>query len=645
MVNRVTQSLGMASVSQPSDPLEYAAQGRGMLTYHVGGVDLDGEAFRKFWVAAHKNKAVDGIRIPPGEYHIKPPEDGSKYGAHLYLACNEDGDDRTSPFVLDLSNTFLWLTSKDQGAISIDNGENVELRGPFAVCNNLDSWSFAQATLVSFNEEKLEWIVHGHDGYPNDRVFLKDGSVNAIIWDPATRLMKDPDVHDFGTRSVEKIGPNQYKFTLSHTQDYNVRPGDYITARSADGCSAINLECCKRCTVHAATIHTASCFGFYDAFGTANVYRDCFLLPYPRPIGNDGQLPLLSTNADGIHATDNAEGPRLINCFFGGLGDDAIAVTGHFSPVATACPEEKYIIVLQVRRYMKADKGEPVQAYSVEGASLGTATIASVEECDNPLPGGTKLPNFCIDDGDKQYCTKITVEEWPESWGGIGQGCGVQYPTWCGNGYQAVGCRVFNTRGRAVLAKGSRGLIADNTFTHLKGAGVQLTPEYNCLEAGFVCDVTVRNNTIDSLAPGIWVGGSTTAEGDSPPAPFHHNRNIVIENNVISHSWKTPFIVTSSENVTVRGNTFRNCLPRRTDVEWDTRIHSWEVDAKLMLFKHVKQLTLGGNRFVKDEPRDFRGNYEDPMEFDDCSDVVHEPDTNTCYNPAYPYPTYPTSTS
>ena len=48
--------------------------------------------------------------------------------------------------------------------------------------------------------------------------------------------------------------------------------------------------------------------------------RDCFLLPYPRPIGNDGQVPLLSTNADGIHATDNAEGPRLINCFFGGLG-------------------------------------------------------------------------------------------------------------------------------------------------------------------------------------------------------------------------------------------------------------------------------------------------------------------------------------
>ncbi len=51
-----------------------------------------------------------------------------------------------------------------------------------------------------------------------------------------------------------------------------------LQARSADGCSAINLEYCKRCTVHAATIHTASCFGFYDAFGTANVYRSA--LPF-----------------------------------------------------------------------------------------------------------------------------------------------------------------------------------------------------------------------------------------------------------------------------------------------------------------------------------------------------------------------------
>lgn len=46
----------------------------------------------------------------------------------------------------------------------------------------------------------------------------------------------------------------------------------------------------------------------------------------------------------------------------------------------------------------------------------------------------------------------------------------------------------------------------------------------------------------------------------------------------------------------VRDNTLRNCLPKRTDCDWDTRNHSWEVDNKLMLFKYVDQLTLGGNR-------------------------------------------------
>ena len=68
MLDRVTQSLGMASVSQPSDPLEYAAQGHGMLTYPVSGPDLDGEAFRKFWIAAHKNTAAHGA-LPSCSQH------------------------------------------------------------------------------------------------------------------------------------------------------------------------------------------------------------------------------------------------------------------------------------------------------------------------------------------------------------------------------------------------------------------------------------------------------------------------------------------------------------------------------------------------------------------------------------------------
>ncbi len=56
-MDQVTQSLETASIS---DPIEYATQGRGMLTYPLKGPDLDGETFKNFWIAAHKNKAVNG---------------------------------------------------------------------------------------------------------------------------------------------------------------------------------------------------------------------------------------------------------------------------------------------------------------------------------------------------------------------------------------------------------------------------------------------------------------------------------------------------------------------------------------------------------------------------------------------------------
>ena len=71
--------------------------------------------------------------------------------------------------------------------------------------------------------------MQGHDGYPNDRVFLTGRSINATIWDPVTRLVKDPDLHDLRTRKMEKIGPNRYKMTLEGRQEYNINPGDYLT--------------------------------------------------------------------------------------------------------------------------------------------------------------------------------------------------------------------------------------------------------------------------------------------------------------------------------------------------------------------------------------------------------------------------------
>ena len=55
------------------------------------------------------------------------------------------------------------------------------------------------------------------------------------------------------------------------------------------------------------------------------------IMPYPKPLGSDGQLPLLSANADGIHATDDREGPKVLDSSFINLGahSNALAIAQH----------------------------------------------------------------------------------------------------------------------------------------------------------------------------------------------------------------------------------------------------------------------------------------------------------------------------
>lgn len=89
-------------------------------------------------------------------------------------------------------------------------------------------------------------------------------------------------------------------------------------------------------------------------------------------------------------------------------GDDAIAILGAFSPVATFSADERYLIVMAPRVYTPSGAGDLVRMYAKEDyADLGTAVITGTEEAANPLPAGTKLdwPWDCCADG--QCFTKV----------------------------------------------------------------------------------------------------------------------------------------------------------------------------------------------------------------------------------------------
>ena len=73
-------------------------------------------------------------------------------------------------------------------------------------------------------------------------------------------------------------------------------------------------------------------FAFYEETGRANTYIGNTAAPYPFPVGSGGsaEAPLQSALADGFHSSGSFVGPTLINNFFTNLGDDGIAIHGHY---------------------------------------------------------------------------------------------------------------------------------------------------------------------------------------------------------------------------------------------------------------------------------------------------------------------------
>ena len=234
------------------------------------------------------------------------------------------------------------------------------------------------------------------------------------------------------------------------------------------------------------------------------------------------------------------------------------------------------------------------------------------------------------------------MEDWPEAWSQLGLGCCASYPGWCGSGFQAIGNTVGNTRGRGVLCKASKATIACNAFAHMKGelqslpqgffilhiqtpvisvlhgflprAGpaIAVGPEMAWREADFVQDVTVRGNSVQSLAPGIFVGACHLDSGR--PVEGRMNRNITISGNRISDCLQTPIVITSAAGVSIQDNTVRNALGHP-----GTRCHDWEVEGKLLLVMHADQVAMSGNLFQADSPAESAADYANPIELIDVA--------------------------
>jgi len=140
-------------------------------------------------------------------------------------------------------------------------------------------------------------------------------------------------------------------------------------------------------------------------------------------------------------------------------------------------------------------------------------------------------------------------------------------------------CYYGNIRSRGILIKGSDGVVEGNTIYNTGSAGILLAPEFNWMEAGFVRNVVVRNNTLikngDRNQGAIYVysmlgrenrvytiEGNTIRDCAYEAMDLTCIKGLIVRNNVVESrnpEFKTavPVLrIDKVENAEVYGNTF-----------------------------------------------------------------------------------------
>lgn len=87
---------------------------------------------------------------------------------------------------------------------------------------------------------------------------------------------------------------------------------------------------------------------------------------------------------------------------------------------------------------------------------------------------------------------------------------------------------------------------------------LQVMPDISWLEADWVQDLEITNNTVDATYGGIFVG--LIRPNDMGSGRYLNHANVSILGNTIINASYAPVLVTSAHDLVVGGNTIQNCL-------------------------------------------------------------------------------------
>lgn len=527
-------------------------------------------------VAGAEGKSA--VRIPPGVQRIAP---APRAGVHAVLENLHDLE-------IDATGATWVLTDPSKAGIIFKNCRNVTLRG---LTVDYDPLPFTQGVIAAVNEAEAYYDVRLDAGYPTDIAYFT-GRLAAYTFTPDTRGWKNLSLSVY-PKSVSVPEPGVLRITCSSpdiVRRNTAVVGDRMAlVRRAGG--ALRCLDCEQITVCEVTVHAAPGIGIQEAGGAGKSRFSYRVTPGAPPAGASAPR-LISTCADAFHSAGVQHGPLVEGCLFERMGDDGVAIHGAYGIVMGA--EEPATLIAAPIHSLPLAAGDRVRVLDGREFLLkGTAKVEAIEDlgeasAERQATAEEVWKRFGIrDHGKHQYRLKLATPiagaaagDLFISFDRVGSGAVVRQNT------------IRDHRARAILLKCCDALIEDNEIADATFAGIALGPELSTwFEGSYAQNVVVRGNRIvrvgtaaeafrgetNLLGAGIVVHASTA---DHRFAPARENRSIVIENNHIESPTSVGLLISSAEDVQVRGNTI--IAPARPA---DSRLgRAYGVNAQALIF-------------------------------------------------------------
>ena len=474
--------------------------------------------------------------------------------------------------VIEGSRTTLVFSDREGTTWSFDSCRNITLRG-FTI--DYDPLPFVQGRITGRSEDGKRYDFTVCEGYPGLRDKDSRHYRQAYVFEPNQRRWK-PWVPDLYARQVDIIDERHGRFVMGYVPAYHelIEVGDRIVLTLRSG-SAIRMNDCENVRIEDVTFLAAPGCAYLGRYMRGdNCYRYT-IKPGPPPPGAT-QPRLISTCADGLNIAFATKGPTIERCRFSFMGDDSVNLHGvTFAVLEQKTPTEILVAWPYSREYLATviPKGATVRRLRPgDYAVLGQARLTAFDAIRGRSPEHLEMIHRVWPRNEKGRGTvfELTLAE-PLS---VAPGDFLDIPASNSPGFVIRDCLFEDHRARGLRIMATDGVIERNTFRRLKMSAVTIGAEYEFWrEAGWVEDVTIRNNTIEDVGrdaaihgSGAYVLGAISVFGRTDQRSqlplWPGNRGIVIQDNTIRDCPAAGIFVAAAEDVQIRGNRLENCFYR-----------------------------------------------------------------------------------